>query len=331
MQRACAITGAALLLSAMIGNYVNAAEVKGMTWLAQETSTWTETKAKLQSLGEQFPTSEALFEHLRKEASDGTSLDPAALPDWRGVWTRTKGGLSFDPDLKASDGATSATLTKAGQEAVDKKIHTLTVKGGEYDRISACSPPGTPRWITEPFLKEFVVTPDQTWLMNEMVNDVRRIYTDGRAHSAAEDSYPSWNGDSIGFWDGDILTIHTKYLREGDYQRGLQPDYSDQVELVERWHKVNDMTIEADTWAFDPVNLAKPWYTRQSWTKIEDPDHVLRLRYWDCGENQNNQVIKTEEGTSQFSDFNFVDDDAAVSSDPNVKRAAGDKAKPANQ
>jgi hypothetical protein len=43
--------------------------------------------------------------------------------------------------------------------------------------------PGYPRWLTEPFLREFVVTPDQTWLINEMVNDIRRIYTDGCDHT----------------------------------------------------------------------------------------------------------------------------------------------------
>ena len=107
------------------------------------------------------------------------------------------------------------------------------------------------------------MTPDQTWLINEMVNDVRRVYTDGREHTPSDDAYPTWNGDTIGFWDGDVLTMHTKYLNRGQYQRGGQPDYSEQTTLVERWRKVDEKTIQADVWVFDPVNLAKPWYTRK--------------------------------------------------------------------
>ena len=100
--------------------------------------------------------------------------------------------------------------------------------------------------------------------MNEMVNDVRRIYTDGRPHTPEDDAYPSWNGDSIGFWDGETLVAHTKYLMSGQYQRGVQPNYSEQTTIVERWRKVDRTTVQADIWVFDPVNLSKPWYTRQS-------------------------------------------------------------------
>ena len=34
----------------------------------------------------------------------------------------------------------------------------------------------------------------------------------------------------------------------------------------------------------------------------------LRIRYWHCQENPNNTVYETEDGTSQFADFNFNDD-----------------------
>ena len=58
--------------------------------------------------------------------------------------------------------------------------------------------------------------------------------------------------------------------------------------------------LEADYWVFDPVNLAEPWYTRQSWTELANDDNFLRLRYWDCCENQNNDILEKSDGTSQF-------------------------------
>ena len=160
----------------------------------------------------------------------------------------------------------------------------------------------------------------------EMIHDTRVFYTDGRPHTPEEDAYASWNGDTVGFWDGDILVTHTKYLMSGQYQRGVQPNYSDMVQTVERWHKTDPKTLQVDVWIYDPVNLAKPWYTRQSYTQLTNDDYSLRLRYWDCRENQNNAIIVTENGTSQFPDFTFVDDDAAKSSDKDVKKQAADKA-----
>jgi hypothetical protein len=290
-------------------------------WLDKDAGSWQDSKARLQAFGERFDTAWALYEYLVEHADGGERLswqnmaEPAY--DWSGIYTRTGGGLSFDPDIPANQ--TTAKLTPAGAAARQRKIEQLGTTGGEYDPISDCRPPSFPRWATEPFLKEWVVTPDQTWLMNEMVNDVRRIYTDGRSHTLAADAYPSANGDSIGFWHDGMLVVHTTYLIAGQYQRGTQPDYSDQVEVVERIKKVDPVTLEADYWVFDPVNLALPWYTRQSWTKLANDDAFLRIRYWDCQENQNNDIIVKDDGTSQFPDFDFVDDDAAVSSDEAVR------------
>lgn len=289
---------------------------KGEAWLA--------SKEQLQQFGAQFDTALDMYEFFEAQTGGGTitweqvASDPAY--DWSGIFTRTGGGLSFDPDIKASE--MTAKLTEAGAAARQKKIDIMAASGGEYDPISDCRPPGFPRWITEPFLHEFIVTPDTTWLINEMVNDVRRVYTDGREHTAPEDAYASWNGDTVGFWHDGMLYTHTSYLMSGQYQRGTQPDYSEQVEVVERWKKVDGITLQSDVWVFDPVNLAEPWYTRQSWTELANDDHLLRIRYWDCRENSNNAILPTSDGSSQFLDFDFVDDDAAVSTDEDVKKVA---------
>lgn len=289
-------------------------------WLHKDAD-WNEHKATLQTFGERFDTAMDLYLYLRETAGGGERLswDDMGEPayDWSGIYTRTGGGLSFDPDIRGD--ATTAQLTTAGAAARQRKIDQLASTGGEYDPLSDCRPPGLPRWATEPFLHEFIVTPDQTWLVNEMVNDVRRVYTDGSEHTPPEDAYPSANGDTIGFWTDGMLVTHTMYLLSGQYQRGSQPDYSEQVEVVERWKKVNGVTLEADYWVFDPVNLAEPWYTRQSWTELDNPDNFLRIRYWDCRENQNNNILIKEDGTSQFSDFDFIEDDAAVSTDADIK------------
>ena len=291
-----------------------------LTWQDKDDN-WQEKKTALQDFGEQFASSVDLYQALEEAANGGERLDwddmGKAPYDWSGIYTRTGGGLSFDPDIRGNE--MTAQLTSAGAAILQSKIDQIAATGGEYDPISDCRPPGFPRWATEPFLHEFIVTPDQTWLVNEMVNDVRRVYTDGRDHTLPEDAYASANGDTIGFWHNDMLITHTMYLYSGQYQRGTQPDYSDQVEVVERWKKVHGNTLEADYWVFDPVNLSQPWYSRQSWTELANDDNFLRIRYWDCQENQNNDIIERDDGTSQFPNFDFIENDAEVSNDEAVR------------
>jgi hypothetical protein len=263
-------------------------------------------KQRMSDMGRDHATAEDLYRALREEAAGGQTLEWDGLPDWSGVYTRGRGGLSFDPDQQPG-GAPTAQLTPEYEARMTRRAE-LATQGVEWDPISTCAPPGHPRWLTEPFLKDFVVTPDQTYLINEMVNDIRRIYTDGRDHPPAVDRYPLFNGDSIGFWDGNKLIIHTNQLREGIYQR-RQPDYTDQVETVEIWEKVDDRNIEVDVWVYDPPALEEPWYTKQVYTKLTNDDKSLRIRYWSCSENQNNVVFETEEGATDFTDFTFTESD----------------------
>ena len=253
-------------------------------------------------LGRQHKTAEALYLALKEEAHGGRQLTAATVPDWSGVYTRARGGITYDPD-QARGSRPTARLTPEFEAKLTERIE-MANKGVEWDPISTCSPPGHPRWLTEPFLRDFVVSPGQTYLINEMMNDIRRVYTDGRGHEKEEDRVPLYNGDSIGFWDGDRLIIHTNQLRSGIYQR-RNPDYTDQVETVEIWQKVNPKLIEVDVWVYDPPALVEPWYTRQSYAKLDDQGKSLRIRYWHCGENQNNAVVETEGGGTQFSDFTF--------------------------
>jgi hypothetical protein len=264
------------------------------------------TRERMAELGRQHKTAWELYHALRNEANGGRRLKFSSLPDWSGVYTRARGGITYDPDQPAG-GPPTARLTPDFQAKLLKRLE-MADQGLEWDPISTCAPPGHPRWLTEPFLKEFIITPDQTWLINEMVNDIRRIYTDGRDHVPEVDRYPLYNGDSIGFWDGQKLVIHTNQLRPGIYQR-RNPDYTEQVETVEIWQKVSDKLIAVDVWVYDPPALIEPWYTQQSYAKLDDPDKSLRIRYWDCAENQNNAVIQTEGGGTQFRDFTFTEQD----------------------
>jgi hypothetical protein len=264
-------------------------------------------KQKMIKLGVDRKTAAGLYAYLKEQAHGGQPLTWRNVPDWTGIWTREASPFFWDPDQTSLTSLPTAKLTPEYEKMLLDKLDKVN-RGIEFDPLSNCQPAGMPRWLVEPFLKEFVVTPTTTYLMNEMQNEVRRIYTDGRAHTPEADAYPLWEGDSIGFWDGDKLVIHTSQMRAGQYQR-IQPYYSEQVETVEVWHKSADNTMTVDVWAFDPPALAEPWYTQQVYKRLSNEDKSLRIRYWDCGENQNNQITKTDSGSSDFSNFTFTEKD----------------------
>jgi hypothetical protein len=264
-------------------------------------------KQAMIDLGVDRATARELYETFRSQAGGGDSLAWSDVPDWSGVWTRDGNIFFFDQDQGAMNALPPAKLTPEFRRQLIEKLDNID-KGIEYDPLSAGNPAGMPRWLSEPFLRDFAVTPTQTWLINEMMNEVRRIYTDGRDHPSAEDAYPLWQGDSIGFWDDGRLVIHTEQMRSGQYQR-IQPAYSEEVEVVEIWEKVDETTLNVDVWVYDPPALAEPWYVRQVYKKLSNDDQFLRIRYWQFNENQNNDVIVNDEGTSDFSDLTFTTTD----------------------
>lgn len=264
-------------------------------------------KQKMKQLGLQHDSAWSLYQSLKKKAGGGQRLTWNRIPDWSGVYSRTKGGTAFDPDGPAQGTMPTAKFTPEFHARLLKTVADRKA-GIEYDPLSQCVPPGHPRWLDLPFLREHIVTPDQTTMIAEAFNSVRRIYTDGRDHVPEEDRYPTENGDSIGFWDGDKLVIHTNMLMAHMYERA-QGEYTEQAETVEIWREVDDRTLEADVWVYDPPALAEPWYTKQSYTKLTNPENRLRIRHWACKGNQNNDVIETKEGGSDFRDLTFTDKD----------------------
>jgi len=257
------------------------------------------------ALGAEQPTAAALYAALKQRANGGAPLSLDDMPDWTGLWQRV-GPPFFDPEQP--QGVLTSAKLKLEPLAELTRRRELAAQGIEYDPISDCSPPGFPRWLAIPFLREFIVTPGQTYLFSETVNNLRRVYTDGRDHPPQADAYPLDYGDSIGFWAGHSLVIHTSQVKAGIFHRN-DPQYSESLEAVEVWRKADATTVLVDVWVYDPVMLEEPWYVRQTYQQVPNADGYLRISYWHCGENPNNAVEQTGEGTSRFSDFTFTDED----------------------
>src|SRR5262249_52548292 len=97
-------------------------------------------------------------------------------------------------------------------------------------------------------------------ILYEQDHAIRQIFTDGRDHP--KDLDLTWNGHSIGKWDGDTLVVDTIKMREETWLDGAGHAHSDQMRMIERYRRTDRNTLQLDLTLEDPKTFTKPW-TRQ--------------------------------------------------------------------
>jgi hypothetical protein len=257
-----------------------------------------------------FGTAEAHYLFLREAANGGVAHTIETVPQWTGLWTsggNTMAGLFLEiPDDAPAWRTTGLPIREGVQtppyEAQFRARRAEMDEYGEqrYDRLTNCEYPGVPRWLWEPYVKEYVNLPHQSWMMNDMMNETRRIYI-GAEHVNIEGGH-SATGDSIGFWDGDTLVIWTKWVNPADYVRGM-PLTSNQFEMVERWREraTDDggRQLVTQVTFYDPLALERPLsavYTHNASPQLQEAG--VRIRNWECATSSNS--YKDEDGNTQF-------------------------------
>jgi hypothetical protein len=247
-----------------------------------------------------FETSTEHYEYLHRLHKGGTRHTYQSIPKWEGLWSAAgntatamfvKGG---GPNLGSGGEVVPGVLTPA-YEAAFRKRREL---GADYDRLTTCEPAGYPRWLLEPYVREFVNTPSQSWWLNDLGNDTRRIYID-QEHKNIDGTH-SPEGDSIGFWVDDTLIVHTIHIYPNDYFRG-QPPTSNQFESVEVWRMIplanGEMRLSVNVTFYDPLSLQRPvtaTYTFRRNTELEQSGY--RMRHWECESNENSFLVTDDKG-----------------------------------
>src|SRR5215475_15340512 len=77
------------------------------------------------------------------------------------------------------------------------------------DDIGQCWPAGLPVIMTRVWPIAMIQLPTAVYMVSEFMNSFRVVYLDGRPHTDPDIAVPSFNGESIGRWDGDALVIDT--------------------------------------------------------------------------------------------------------------------------
>jgi hypothetical protein len=206
----------------------------------------------------------------------------AKLPDWGGIWEVTFGG---GPRGAAPE---QPSLTPA--YAVKLKEYQDAQRRGEIQDTPAanCVPNGMPAIMTQPYPMEILFTPGKVTIMIEAYSQWRQIFTDGRKHP--DDPDLTFNGHSIGHWDGDTLVVDTIGFTTDTALGNFGMRHSDKMHIVERMHLVDPNKLQIETTITDTQALTKPWTST----------HVYgRHRDWTLAEyvcQQNNRNYTTDDG-----------------------------------
>ncbi len=87
-------------------------------------------------------------------------------------------------------------------------------------------------------------------------NSMRFIYTDGRDFTDPDTVVYTYNGESIGKWEGKALVVKSKYFEPNEHYIDGGIPISDQFEMTERFTMLEDgKTLQIDYTMTDPKDV----------------------------------------------------------------------------
>ena len=230
--------------------------------------------------------------------------DDTRYPDLKGEWMRLGSG-SFDPGKPAGLGQ-KAPLTAEYQAVLEASVAEQAAGGQGNNPMGECIPPGMPRTMIDYEGMELVVTPQTTYVMLlEPMNQLRRIYTDGRTWP--QRITPSFLGYSIGTWvdedhDGrfDALLVETRGIKgPRSYDSSGMPFHRDGESVIkERIYpdKADGDVVHDEITTIDHA-LTRPWTVTRSYHRVPkeiwievncaEDNHQIRIggeRYYVSGD-----------------------------------------------
>lgn len=218
-------------------------------------------------------------------SDDTTGELPADPRDLSGIWMndntlderlKREGRHRLDPDEPVAERA--VPLLTAEYELVRQQRQAARAHLAEG--AEECKWPGMPQIMTYPYPFEILHTPGRITMIFEAESQVRRIFLNRSEHLPFEELDPSYNGDSIGRWEGNTLVIETVGFHDHTEIPGGYP-HSEHMRIVERLRYIGPETIQLDMTITDPLAFREPFNQTIIYSKRPD----WRIREYSCMEN----------------------------------------------
>ena len=149
-------------------------------------------------------------------------------------------------------------LTPEAQKHFDA-ARKAQAEGKVYrDDIGQCWPAGVPLIMTRVWSISMVQLPTVVYMISGFMNSLRVINLDGRPHTDPDLIVRTFNGDSIGRFEGDTLIVDVTNFNDDTWLGSDGYFHTDKMHVVERLTRKGDILTYAVT-VDDPLVLAKPW------------------------------------------------------------------------
>jgi hypothetical protein len=157
---------------------------------------------------------------------------------------------------------------------------TRSKDNGKDDPVTRCLPGGVVKSHTSAFLRKIVQTPGLILILREAETSFRQIFTDGRPLPAVEQ--PTFDGYSVGRWDGDTLLVETVGVKDGTWLDRSGSPMTDAARITERFRRVSYGRLEIEISVDDPKAYSAPWTVKLNHTIVLDTELLPAV----CLENE---------------------------------------------
>ena len=162
-----------------------------------------------------------------------------------------------------------------GQAAEDfAEGQRVTAEGGTYrDAIGQCYPAGIPMIMTRIWPVMMVQLPTAVYMVTNFNNSFRQIFLDGREYSDPDTVIYTYNGESIGHWEGDTLVVDTRYIETWNHYIDTGIPISEDFRVQERIRLVEDgRALEVEYIMTDPNMWVGQWRSVKRWLRVDNTD-----------------------------------------------------------
>ncbi|MFZ1990023.1 MAG: hypothetical protein WAW96_09670 [Alphaproteobacteria bacterium] len=183
----------------------------------------------------------------------------------------------------------------AGQQAM-KDSAQARAKGEDYrDTIGQCYPAGMPMIMTRVWPIAMIQKPTAIYMISGFMNSLRIIYLDGRKFTDPDLAISTYNGESIGHWEGDTLVVKSKYFEPDQHWIDSGLPISDQFQMTERIRMLdNGKALEIAYTMTDPKNWKGEWKSIKRWNREDHTD----IGEVECLPNLNEHLPGTDAGAA---------------------------------
>jgi hypothetical protein len=149
--------------------------------------------------------------------------------------------------------------------------------------VTGCLPVGMPG-ILVIYAFKIVQTSQEIVILPEHADPPRQIYLDGRGLPKNPD--PTWNGYSVGKWQGDTLVVDTIGLNDKPWLDYAGHPRSERMHITERYRRRDFGHIDLEMTFEDPKYYTRPFSFKTVLNLIPDSDVLEYV----CAENERDGV-----------------------------------------